>query len=280
MKILVIGGTGTIGRLVVAELLQQPVSIRVLISSPEQAALFPNGVETVVGHLEQPATLPKAFNDIDTVALLNQRCPTEGAQGQYAIAAAQRAGVRKMVYLSHYNARQMPHMKTRVTVENVLMQTGMAFVMICPTLIYQHDLAIGTQIASYTLPIQFINDNGINRVDARDVADATLKALLTDDLNGQSIPVVGLQTNEAPQLNHSLSAPFTTPTRTSIADQSPATWLIDDWRKTYLFMLQEGQNVSSEAVALCTDVLGRTPRSYADFLADYAPAFQHSLELV
>ncbi|WP_080056352.1 SDR family oxidoreductase [Spirosoma aerolatum] len=279
MKTLVIGGTGTIGRLVVDELVQQNVAVRVLITSPDQATLFPKGVETVVGHLEQPATLPKAFNDIDTVALLNQRCPTEGAQGQYAIAAAKRAGVRKMVYLSQYKVRRIPHLKAKVIIENVLTQTGMEFVMICPTLVYQNDLIIGSSIASYGIPPQVIDGMGVNRVDARDVADATVKAILTDEFNGLSIPLVGPQSVRIAQPDERFSSqPLASPNNSG-TDQSLATWLVEDWRKTYQCMLEEGLQVSTDDVAFCTDVLARAPRSYADFLADHAPAFQPNLEL-
>ncbi|GAB4025783.1 SDR family oxidoreductase [Spirosoma gilvum] len=271
MKILVIGGTGTIGRLVVAELAQQKMPVRVLITSPEQASLFPKSVETIVGHLEQPGSLPKAFNDIDTVALLNQRSPTEGAQGQYAIAAAKRAGVRKMVYLSQYGVRQIPHLKAKVIIENVLMQTEMEYVMVCPTLVYQHDPAIGSSIASYGIPPQPVDANDVNRVDARDVADVAIKAILTDDFNGQSIPVVSPQSFTQTQPVDLISRLQETTTPYSVTDQSLATWLVEDWRKTYQLMKEQGFKISPDDIAFCTEVLGRTPRSYADFWADYAP---------
>ncbi|WP_405514519.1 SDR family oxidoreductase [Spirosoma sp. KNUC1025] len=106
MKTLVIGGTGTVGSLVVQELLRRNQEVRVLVTSSEKAYQLPAGVEFRIGNLDEPATLPKAFDGIDRVFLLNRQSLTEVAQGMYAVFAAQRAGVSKIVYQSIHNVRQ------------------------------------------------------------------------------------------------------------------------------------------------------------------------------
>ena len=58
--VLVVGASGSIGRLAVAEAYRRGYETRALIRDPAQARLFPPGVATVVGDLTQAQTLPEA----------------------------------------------------------------------------------------------------------------------------------------------------------------------------------------------------------------------------
>jgi uncharacterized protein YbjT (DUF2867 family) len=69
MKILVTGATGSIGRLVVDELLALGATdIRALTTNPAKAALPPE-VEVARGYLGKPETLPAAFDGVDRMYL-------------------------------------------------------------------------------------------------------------------------------------------------------------------------------------------------------------------
>ena len=57
MTILVTGATGSVGRLLVDELVKAGAPVRALTNNPAKAAL-PGGVEVVKGYLGRPATLP------------------------------------------------------------------------------------------------------------------------------------------------------------------------------------------------------------------------------
>ncbi|QDK80315.1 NAD-dependent epimerase/dehydratase family protein [Spirosoma sp. KCTC 42546] len=291
MKTLVIGGTGTVGSQVVEELVRHQVSVRVLVTSAEKAAQLPEGVEAVIGNLDQPGTLPKAFTGIDVVFLLNRQGHTEAAQGQYAIAAAKRAGVRKVVYQSIHNVRQgahIPHFQPKITIENVLMQSGLSYVFICPNNFYQNDFWFTNAISTYGVYPQPIGDVGLNRVDVRDIAEAAVIAMLTDDYNGQHIPLVGPETLTgevtASILSEQLDAAiyyrgndldvWATDARRSLPD-----WIISDWTKMYQFFQAQGLVASDQDIAFCTKVLGHAPRSYADFIADHLLAFHLHVEV-
>ncbi|HWR58836.1 MAG TPA: NAD(P)H-binding protein, partial [Thermodesulfovibrionales bacterium] len=67
MKILVIGGTGTVGSQVVQELLARKAVVRVLTRSEEKAKTLPSGVESVVGDLLNPDTVRSVFKGVDGV---------------------------------------------------------------------------------------------------------------------------------------------------------------------------------------------------------------------
>src|SRR3712207_3266263 len=151
MKTLIIGGTGTVGSQVVRQLLRQGQPVRVLITAPEKAALLPEGAEPVVGDLDLPATLPPAFEGIGSVFLVNRHSFTEVAQGAYAIAAAKRAGVCKIVYQSCYHAQATgagtSFLATKISIERMLARTGLAYTLVSPTHLYQNDLPLRDEIA-------------------------------------------------------------------------------------------------------------------------------------
>jgi uncharacterized protein YbjT (DUF2867 family) len=77
MKILVIGGTGTVGSHVVRELLQRKVNLQVLTRNPDKAKSLPVGAEAIHGDLLDPGTVQSVFRGIDGVFLLTAVSTTE-----------------------------------------------------------------------------------------------------------------------------------------------------------------------------------------------------------
>ena len=65
--VLVVGATGSIGRLVVEEALRTGFSARALVRDPRKAGSFPDGVEAAVGDVTCPETLGPAVKGIDAV---------------------------------------------------------------------------------------------------------------------------------------------------------------------------------------------------------------------
>jgi uncharacterized protein YbjT (DUF2867 family) len=98
--LLITGATGHIGRELVRELDERGADIRVLVRDPARAADLPDRAERVVGDLDAPATLARAFDGAERLFLL---VPGIGLDHtEHAITAAKRAGVRHIVYLSSY----------------------------------------------------------------------------------------------------------------------------------------------------------------------------------
>jgi uncharacterized protein YbjT (DUF2867 family) len=73
------GGTGTVGIQVVAELLRSGGSARVMSRSRDRLSSLPPGVEGVTGDLQDPASLPAAFDGIDALflATASRRLPQQ-----------------------------------------------------------------------------------------------------------------------------------------------------------------------------------------------------------
>jgi uncharacterized protein YbjT (DUF2867 family) len=103
MSILVIGGTGMVGGHVVRGLLRNGEQVRVLTRSSDKADAFSLGAQGIIGDLQKPETLRWAIKGIDRVFLISPLSPTQGEEGRAVVAAANRAGVRYLVYLSTYH---------------------------------------------------------------------------------------------------------------------------------------------------------------------------------
>ena len=75
MTVLVVGATGSIGRLVVPEAVRKGHAVRALARDPDKARrLFPD-VEVVVGDLTRPDTLTAAVDRVDAIVF------THGSNG-------------------------------------------------------------------------------------------------------------------------------------------------------------------------------------------------------
>lgn len=71
MKILVTGGTGTVGSAVVRELMARKGDVQVLTRDKSKGGQLPQGVTAVEGNLQEVSTVRRVFDGVDKVFLLN-----------------------------------------------------------------------------------------------------------------------------------------------------------------------------------------------------------------
>lgn len=67
LNVLVVGATGSIGSLVVAEALRQGHAVRALVRAPEKVRKLPREAKAMIGDVTRPDTLPSAVEGIDAV---------------------------------------------------------------------------------------------------------------------------------------------------------------------------------------------------------------------
>ncbi len=67
MTVLVVGATGSIGRLVVEEALRQGHVVRALVRTPDKALKFPREAQVIIGDVTRTDTLPGAVDGIDAI---------------------------------------------------------------------------------------------------------------------------------------------------------------------------------------------------------------------
>jgi len=183
MNILVIGGTGLVGSHVVQGLVAKGEQVHVLTRSADKADVLPLGASGIIGDLHKPETLRWAMRGIDRMCLVTPLSPTETEEGLATVAAARRAGVRHLVYLSVYHVEQaphIPHFKSKMEIQKALRNSGMAFTLIMANNFFQSDLVYRESILEEGVYLQPIGDIGINRVDVRDIADEASAQQRTD----------------------------------------------------------------------------------------------------
>ncbi|MCK9489781.1 MAG: SDR family oxidoreductase [Xanthomonadales bacterium] len=92
-EILVVGATGSVGRLVVADALDAGYRVRALVRDRARAErLLPSQATLVVGDLTDPASLPALVGGIDGIVF------THGASGETAAREVNYGGVRNILF--------------------------------------------------------------------------------------------------------------------------------------------------------------------------------------
>jgi len=85
MKILVTGGTGTVGRELVKVLLQRKAEIRVPARNAPAKGVLPNHVEIATGELLDPVFVRQAMQGVDKLFLLNAVVADELTQARLCV---------------------------------------------------------------------------------------------------------------------------------------------------------------------------------------------------
>ena len=130
-RVLITGATGFIGRRLVTALHEEGCPLRCMIRSERPA--FPDGIESVIGDLLEPATLDTAFIGIDTAyylvhSMAGGRAGFETRDRDAArnfVAAAGRAGVRRVIYLGGLGEtgdNLSHHLASRIEVARILQE--------------------------------------------------------------------------------------------------------------------------------------------------------------
>jgi len=129
-KILVIGASGRVGRLLLGNLIATGESVRASSRNPETAN-FPAEVESVAADITKPVTMTAALNGITKVFLYAN---PEGIQG--FVKEAKEAGVKHIVLLSSSAVLSGNEdnfvVRRHLTVERAIIQSGIAYTFLRP----------------------------------------------------------------------------------------------------------------------------------------------------
>jgi uncharacterized protein YbjT (DUF2867 family) len=157
IKCLVTGATGYIGGRLAPRLLDRGVAVRAMARNPDklEGVDWRDRVEVVRGDLGEPDSLTAAFDGVDVVYYLvhsmgsSKDFVTEEARSaRHVVAAARRAGVRRLVYLSglHPTGTELsPHLRSRVAVGDILLDSGIE------TIVLQAGIVVGAGSASFEM---------------------------------------------------------------------------------------------------------------------------------
>lgn len=180
MNLIVIGGTGTVGSLVVERSRSRGHQV--------QVATRATGFD-----LAQPATWARAFAGAQRALYLTPRSVREPLEvGTAVFAALRTAGVERVVHLTGLGVDRAVGTPLE-RLERALEQSGLAFTHVRPNSFMQNfsldparrDIAERDELAAAA------GDARISWVDARDLAEVCVAALLRDDLVGRGLDLTG-----------------------------------------------------------------------------------------
>jgi len=282
MKILVTGGTGTVGSQVVRELMARKAEVAVLTRSAEKAKKLPAGVKGVVGDLLDPATVRSAFRRMHGVFLLNPVSATETHEGLMAVNGARMTGVTRLVYMSVHKVDQAPHLPhfgSKIPIEMALRASGISYTILRPNNFYQNDFWLKDALLRYGVYSTPIGDKGISRVDVRDIAEAAAIALTRDGHAGKTYDLVGPDVLTGEHTAAIWSQALGKPIKYAGNDldawemqsvRSMPPFMAFDFRLMYAFFQEKGLSATGEDVERLTKLLGHRPRSFESFAKEVA----------
>lgn len=289
MKILVIGGTGTVGSAVASGLLKQGADVRVMTHSADKLKMLPAGLEGIRADLDDPDMLPPAFETIDGVFLLTAVGLNETDEGLFAVSAAKAAGVKKIVYLSTYmpkGSEIIPYYRTKVPVEKAVKESGIAYTILQPNDFFQNDLWLKNAIMQHGVYPQPVGGKGLNRVDVRDIAECAVNALMKPGHEDQVYPVHGPDALTGEDTAGIYSSRLGREVRYGGDDldawAEQVKYLMPEFaipamRIMYRFYQNHGATATAEDLEKQQKILGRRPRSFDDFVREIAPAWKSAV---
>jgi uncharacterized protein YbjT (DUF2867 family) len=285
MKVLAIGGTGTVGSEVVRQLQSRQIDVHVLTRNAEKAKALPSGVGAVVGDSLDPASVRSVFNGVDGVFMLNPVSPTETHEGLMAVNGARLAGVKRFVYMSVHDPEgglHLPHFGAKIPVEMAVKASGMEWTILRPNNFFQNDYWFKDVILQYGVYPQPLGDVGLSRVDVRDIGEAAVAALTGGGHAGQVYNLVGpdawtgAKTAQAWSQALGRNVVYGGHDMDAWERQSlqylPA-WMVFDFRLMYEHFQAHGLLATADDLARQTALLGHPPRRFEDFAAETAKAW-------
>ena len=210
---LVTGASGYIGGRLVPRLLDRGYAVRALARNPGKLDQVPwrDRAEVVRGDLTDADSLVAAFDGVDVVYYLVHSMGTspdfvdaEARSARNVVAAARRAGVRRLVYLSGLHPRGAElsrHLGSRVVVGEILLESGIQ------TVVLQAGIVIGTGSASFEM-VRHLTDrlpvmttpkwvrNKIQPIAINDVLHYLVEAAATDVPSSRTWDIGGPQVLE------------------------------------------------------------------------------------
>ncbi len=283
--ILLTGATGTTGSATVAQLRAADVPFRIMTRDIERARRqFGDGLDYVEGDFARPETLDGAFDGIERLSLLCAFSESMAALEANAVAAAERAGIRRIVKMSAIKAApDAPTMIRRWhgVIEQRINDSGIPYTHLWPNAFMQNFRRFAPFIRDQGVFYAPLGDARISLVDIEDVAAVTVAALTEDGHEGATYEITGPEALSYGECASVLSEVLGKPVRyQSVDDDAAHRALVDAGigaRAARALIEIDGlfrDGFGAPVTDVVERVTGRKPRGFSAFARDNAALFR------
>lgn len=283
MVYLITGATGNVGSLVAERLIARGERPRIFVRDAEKArARYGDRVDIFTGDLADAKTLPPALAGVDALFLVNSG-PGLAALDELAAKTAKDAGVKHLVKLSSYDAREQ-NVGTGVwhaAGEANIRASGIPFTFVQPSGFMSNALYWARSIKTEGVVRTATGDGKIPFIHPDDIADVAVKALTEPEYIDQSLPITGPEALSYADMTAMIGAVIGKVLRFEAISEEEARAQQIAWnappplveaRLSIFRAIREGR------LAAVTDavrrVLGRKPITFAQWVRENAAAFQ------
>ena len=206
MSLLIVGGTGTLGRQIVLQALTKGYQVRCLVRNFRKANFLKEwGVELVYGDLAKPETIPPCLKGITAIIDASTSRPNELDSLQkvdwegklFLIEAAKAASIKRFIFFSAQNVEQfnnIPLMKLKYGIESNLKESEVPYTIFRLTGFYQGLIEQYAIPILENLPIWVTNENMyVSYMDTQDIAKFCLRSLQLPKTENQIFLLSGLK---------------------------------------------------------------------------------------
>lgn len=280
--ILVLGATGKIGRYLVPALLDAGAAVRAVTRDPARARIDARA-EIAAADLGHDGVLPRLVDGVERVFLLTSGHGSDLVAQETAVAtAAAEAGVSHLVKLSttgvHFGQTD-PITRAHVRAEAAIRAAGPAWTILRPGAFAANRFAWLRSIREEDTVYAAENDPPSALIHPRDVADVATLVLTTSGHEGEIYPLTGGEALTTEEQVHILADAVGRPLK-YVAEAEPqarARMLALGWPASAIdgaFALKR-ESAGREHIVFGTveRLLGRPPRTFADWAAEHAEMF-------
>jgi len=278
--ILVTGAAGKTGLAIIQSLSSMGMDTRALIhrAEREKEVKAAGAVEVQIGDMESGPDMATALKGIEAVYFIVPNVhPKEIEIGKTAISESKNAGILHFVYHSVLfpQIKAMPHHWRKLRVEEALIQSGLPFSILQPANYIQNILAYWNSIeAEGVMRIPYSVDALSTPVDLQEVAEVAAKVLSSEDHFGASYELAGPQRLSFAQIAEIVGNHLD-------KDVQANEIALEEWQASVradgldeerlqtlsmMFSYYKNHNFIGNSQVL-TQLLGRQPSSFAEFLA-------------
>ncbi|WP_222436443.1 SDR family oxidoreductase [Streptomyces sp. T12] len=287
---LVIGSTGTVGGTVVPEVLARGGKVRALVRRKVRDQQLPDGVELHVGDLTDERSVREALEGVQAAFYVSPHVEQEVEIAETFVAACEAAGVRLVFGGFHIVdpaaraafTQMVPSYEGKLKVGEIISESDTNPVVLDLTNFAQNDEPFREDILAGVYPMPLHHD-GANRIDLRDSGEIAAKILLDSKFPAGWIGLSGAEAVNGQQSADLWAEELGRPVR-YLGDDTEA-WhaafakrltghKLTDWISSFEFLSRQPIPTDQARVEATTELLGRAPRSYRDYVRDMAKQWQ------